>query len=96
MDGEGDPRHDEAYRLGAYPNPVESTATIHYTLTRPTAVNLTVVDLLGRQVQQFASGLQPAGAYEVTLDATGLPSGVYFYRLRAGDYVETKRMVVVR
>ncbi|NNE36198.1 MAG: T9SS type A sorting domain-containing protein [Rhodothermales bacterium] len=43
-----------------------------------------------------ASGAQPAGTYEVSFDATGLQSGVYFYRLQAGDYVETKRMVVVR
>ena len=59
-------------------------------------MRLTVVDLLGRVVRELASGARPAGTYEVSFDATGLPSGVYFYRIEAGDYVETKRMVVVR
>jgi endo-1,4-beta-xylanase len=55
-----------------------------------------VFDVIGRTVRVLASGTQPAGSYEVTFEATALPSGVYFYRLEAGDYVETKRMVVVR
>jgi hypothetical protein len=44
----------------------------------------------------LASGTQTAGLYEVTFDAAGLPSGVYFYRLEAGDYVETRQMEVVK
>jgi hypothetical protein len=55
-----------------------------------------VSDVLDREVSVLTSGTQPAGTYEVSFDATALPSGVYFYRLQAGDYLETKRMVVVK
>jgi hypothetical protein len=52
-------------------------------------------DPAGRTVSELASGTKPSGQHEVTFDATGLPSGIYFYRLEAGDYVETKQIVVV-
>jgi hypothetical protein len=79
-----------------YPNPFNPSTTIRYALPEPAEVELTVYDVLGRTIRELASGTQPAGTYEVTFDATGLPSGVYFYRLQAGDYVETKRMVVAK
>jgi hypothetical protein len=59
-------------------------------------VSLSVIDLLGRRVSVLASGTQPAGHYEVSFVASGLPSGVYLYRLEAGDFVETRRMVIVK
>jgi hypothetical protein len=79
-----------------YPNPFNPTTTISYAIPQAAEVALTVVDVLGRQVKTLASGAKPAGTYEVSFDATGLPSGVCFYRLRAGAYVETKRMVIVK
>ncbi len=79
-----------------YPNPFNLTSTISYDLPRLSDVMLTVYDVLGRQVIELASGTQPAGTYEVSFDATDLLSGVYFYRLQAGDYVETKRMMVMK
>jgi hypothetical protein len=79
-----------------YPNPFNPTTTISYDITRATDVILAVYDVLGRQVRELASGTHAAGTYEVSFDADTLPSGVYFYRLEAGDYAETKRMVVVR
>jgi hypothetical protein len=79
-----------------HPNPFNPSTTISYSLPRTVEVTLTFFDVLGREVRQLASGIKPLGTYEVTFDATGLPSGIYYYRLRAGDYVETKRMVVVR
>ncbi len=79
-----------------YPNPFNPTTTITYDLPRLSEATLTVYDVLGRQVSLLASGTQPADTYELTFDATELPSGIYFYRLQAGDYVETKRMVVLR
>ncbi len=79
-----------------YPNPFNPTTTISYDLPRLSVVTLTVYDLLGRRVTDLASGRQPAGKYEVSFDATDLPSGVYVYRLAAGEYVKTRRMVVVR
>jgi hypothetical protein len=80
----------------AYPNPFNPTTTITYSLPQAAEATLSVFDLLGRQVRVLASGSQPAGTYEVTFDATELPSGVYFYRLEAGDYVETKSLVLLR
>jgi hypothetical protein len=55
-----------------------------------------VFDVIGRTVRVLASGTQPAGSYEVTFEATSLPSGIYFYRLEAGSFTETKRMVVLK
>ena len=78
-----------------YPNPFNPTTTISYDLPAASDVTLTVVDLLGRTIRELASGTQPAGTYQLSFDASGLPSGVYFYRLQAGDYSQTKRMVVV-
>ncbi len=79
-----------------YPNPFSSATTISYTLPAVADVTITVMDLLGRTVRQLVLRTQPAGEYGVLFDATGLPSGAYIYRLEAGDYVETKRMVVVK
>lgn len=79
-----------------YPNPVRARATLAYSLRRGSEVSFSVYDVLGRQITDLVSGTKPAGAYEVTFDATGLPSGVYIYRLQAGNYVETKPMVIVK
>jgi hypothetical protein len=86
----------EVQRVENYPNPFSSVTTISYSLAQPAEAALSVFDLLGRQIRVLASGTQPAGTYEVTFDAAGLPSGVYLYRLEAGNFVETRRMVVVR
>ena len=79
-----------------YPNPFNPTTSISYDLPEPAEATLSVFDLLGRQIRVLASGTQPAGSHEVSFDATGLPSGVYIYRLEGGGFVETRRMVVVR
>ena len=81
---------------GNFPNPFNPTTTISYDLPRAADATLTVFDVLGRQVSLLASGAKPAGSYEFSFDARGLTSGVYFYRIQAGDYVETKRMVIVK
>jgi endoglucanase Acf2 len=79
-----------------YPNPFNPSTTISFDLPQVSDVTLAIYDVLGRQVGFPASGTRLAGTYKVAFDATDLPSGVYFYRLRAGDYVETRRMVVVK
>ncbi len=79
-----------------YPNPIHTAATISYDLPRHSDATVTVHDILGRQIKVLVSTTQPAGHHDLSLDAAGLPSGIYFYRLQAGDYVETKRMVVVK
>jgi glucuronoarabinoxylan endo-1,4-beta-xylanase len=59
-------------------------------------VSLKVFDILGREVATLVSGRQAAGRYQVPFTATGLSSGMYFYRLQAGSFVETKKMMLVK
>ncbi|PSQ88685.1 MAG: hypothetical protein BRD45_05460 [Bacteroidetes bacterium QS_8_64_10] len=81
---------------GNTPNPVRQGTTIRYALPQAARVTLTVYDVLGRQIATLASEKKSAGRHAATFDASDLPAGVYLYRLRAGSYVETRRMVVVR
>ncbi|MEK6829664.1 MAG: T9SS type A sorting domain-containing protein, partial [Nanoarchaeota archaeon] len=77
-----------------YPNPFNPATSIKYNLPKTTNVSLKVYDVLGREVETLADGVFPAGEYTAGFDASKLSSGVYFYRLKAGDFAETKKMVV--
>jgi len=79
---------------GVFPHPVQARATLRYELTESGSVRIELYDLLGRRVQTLLDGKQPAGRHETTVDASGLPSGVYFYRLTAGGQVKTQRLTV--
>jgi photosystem II stability/assembly factor-like uncharacterized protein len=80
----------------SYPNPFNPGATIRYQVARSSSVRLTVYDLLGREVAVLVDGRKGPGSYEVTFDATGLASGVFIYRLTAGSFVETRKMLLLR
>ena len=80
-----------------YPNPVTASAlTVRFELPERETARVEVIDLLGRTVAVLADGSQPAGPQTATLDASVLPSGVYFVRLRAGDVTQTRKLTVVR
>lgn len=79
-----------------YPNPFSSSATVTYTLSDPSDIRLEVFDLLGKRVRLLESGFKSIGEHVVTFDASGLGSGVYFYTLTAGDFSQTRKMVVVK
>jgi hypothetical protein len=79
-----------------YPNPFNPTSTIGYALPKQSYVTLRVYDMLGRLVQTLVDETQEAGLYEVQVNASGFASGVYFYRLRAGSFVDVKKLVLVR
>jgi hypothetical protein len=79
-----------------YPNPFNPTTTIRYALPARSQVTLTVFNTLGQQLTTLVNEVQEAGYHDVRFDGSGLASGVYFYRLRAGVYVATKRLIVVR
>jgi hypothetical protein len=82
--------------LTAYPNPVQSQATVQYTLTEPDDVRFEVYDMLGRRVATLANGRKQAGVHELPFDASGLASGVYFGRLQVGGQTLTQKITVVR
>ena len=81
---------------GAYPNPFQTATHIGYELQSPSPVELVVYDAVGRQVEVLVSSTQPAGLYEASFEAEGLPNGVYFYRLSAGPSTQTGQMVLFR
>ncbi len=80
----------------SYPNPFQSKAAIEYALPEAAKVKLDVYDVLGRKVATLVDREQPAGRHRATLRASGLAPGVYVYRLRAGDFEGTGRMVLVK
>ena len=87
--------------LHNYPNPFNPQTTIEYTLTQPVHVRLTVHNILGQGVQTLVDEVKQPGSYAVRWDGTDgdqrpLSSGVYFYRMRAGDQVETRTMHLIK
>ncbi len=79
-----------------YPNPFNPTTTIAFSLPVTAFVSLKVFDALGREQAVLVAEELAPGMYAHQLDATGLASGVYFYRLQAGAFVETKKLVLLR
>jgi hypothetical protein len=79
-----------------YPNPFNPITVISYQLSAFSNVKLTVFDILGREVTTLVNEEKQPGTYEVKFDATSLSSGIYFYRLQAGSFVETKKMILIR
>jgi hypothetical protein len=79
-----------------YPNPFNAQTTIQYSLPKQSLVSIDIFDILGRKVEMLAEGIKPAGEHQAIWDASGRSSGIYFFRIRAGDMVETKRMVLIK
>ncbi len=85
-----------------YPNPFNPSTTIKYNIPSEgtglalSAVTLKVYDVLGKEVATLVNEEKPAGNFEIEFDATHLSSGVYYYQLRTGEFVETKKMILLR
>ena len=88
------PRHFGLYQN--YPNPFNPTTTIQYDLPEQSHVTIAIYDLLGRQVTTLVNQAQSAGFKSIQWDATNVSSGMYFYQIKAGDYVQTKKMMVLK
>ncbi len=79
-----------------YPNPFNPSTTIRYGLPQRSAVQLVVYNTLGQQIATLVQEETEAGYHEVKFDGSGLSSGVYFYRLTAGSYIQTRKLLLVR
>ncbi len=79
-----------------YPNPFNPATTIEYDLPKEAPVQLMVYDNLGRMVRTLIEANQPAGYYKVVFDAQGLSSGMYYYRIQAGDFVKVKKLTLLK
>jgi hypothetical protein len=79
-----------------YPNPFNPSTKIVYRVDSQQSTVLKVYDALGQEVATLVNEVQGPGTYTVSWDATGFTSGVYFYRLTAGSYVETRKLVVAK
>ena len=79
-----------------YPNPFNPSTKINYRIPVQGHVMLKIYDVLGNEVSVLVNEDKPAGNYEVTFDLTDLPSGIYFYELTAGNFIQTKKMILIR
>ncbi|MEJ2103313.1 MAG: serine hydrolase [Ignavibacteriaceae bacterium] len=79
-----------------YPNPFNPLTNIEYSLPVKSQVELVVFNSLGQDVKQLVNEVKEAGKYTIEVNASNLPSGVYFYQIRAGSFVETKKMILLK
>lgn len=79
-----------------FPNPFNPTTSILYQLSRACSVTLKVYDQIGREAATLVQGTQSAGTYQVNFDASSLSSGLYYYRLQAGNLIITKKLVLLK
>ncbi len=79
-----------------FPNPFNPNTVISYQLPVAGNVLLKVYDVLGNEISTLVNEEKPAGSYEVKFDASGLSSGVYFYRLQVGEFVQTRKMILLK
>ncbi len=79
-----------------YPNPFNPNTIIEYQVSSSKKVSLKVYDILGREISTLVNEVKAPGTYEVQFDASYLASGVYFYRLTAGEFVQTRKMMVIK
>jgi predicted GH43/DUF377 family glycosyl hydrolase/photosystem II stability/assembly factor-like uncharacterized protein len=79
-----------------YPNPFNPSTRIKYQVSSISRVSLVVYDILGNEIETLINEEKPAGTYELTWYAENLPSGIYFYQLKTGDFVSTKKMILLK
>jgi hypothetical protein len=87
---------DKFNLLPNYPNPFNPFTMINYQLAKTGEVKLIVYDATGREIKTLVNKIQPAGQYRVSFDASGLASGIYYYRLLTVDFVQTRKMLLLK
>ena len=84
------------YLYQNYPNPFNPSTNIKYEIPQNSMVKISVFDLLGKEIETLINEEQPSGKYELIYNAGNLPSGIYFYCLRSGNYIAVKKMILLR
>jgi hypothetical protein len=79
-----------------FPNPFNPSTKITFSLPETSVVNSRVFNLIGLEVKLLVNGMMPAGIHEVVFDASELYSGVYFYTLKTGNFVQTRKMILIK
>ena len=79
-----------------YPNPFNPVTRVAFVISHPSFVTLKVYSVLGGEIATLSTGYRPAGTYDISFDASSLPSGIYFYTLTAGRSTQTKKMLLIR
>ena len=79
-----------------HPNPFNPTTRINYQIPQQGFVTLKIFDVLGKEIARLINEEKPAGKYEVDFSVTGLASGVYIYRMKVNEFIESKKMILVR
>lgn len=87
---------DEFKLFQNYPNPFNPTTTIKYLLPAKSNVTMEIYDVLGKEIKLLLNEIQVQGSYEIKFNAESLTSGIYFYRITAGDFIETKKMLFIK
>jgi len=87
----------ENYSLSQnYPNPFNPSTSISFTIIKSTFVTLKIFNILGNEITTLVNQVMPGGKHKIKFDANNLPSGVYLYTLKAGDFVDTKKMLLMK
>jgi hypothetical protein len=79
-----------------YPNPFNPSTTIRYSVPSKEQVTIKVYDMMGREVMILVNGIREAGSYDAVLDASGLTSGIYYYEMKAGEFTDVKKLLLVK
>jgi hypothetical protein len=85
-----------SFSLVSYPNPFNLSTTIAFNLPKSEYISVRIFDILGREVAVLKDGLMEAGTHRVTFDGGKLASGIYFARLEAGEFSQTKKLMLMK
>jgi hypothetical protein len=88
--------HPSSYVLCSYPNPFNPTTQIRFDLPQAALVNLTIFDVLGRKVETLLNDTRSAGSHHIVWNAENQAAGIYFARMRAGDYIRTTKLLLLK
>jgi hypothetical protein len=92
-----DPTNPNVFKLyDNYPNPFNPSTAIKYSLPEASFISIKIYDALGNEVSSLVNETKSAGTYEVEFNAAGLSSGIYYYTIQAGSFIETKKMILMK